>query len=502
MLTQVPYLGTHQCRKSFCLVPPSPELFAQLYARWNELRAAKRLPEKVTFEDFYFTWRAGRRGENLIGLDDASLIQGSSAEKEGRQLITTPEKPLKGIIKTIVLLVDFDDRPHRADRTPSYYEQMLFGEPGLFLSGSMREFYRKVSNFDEEKEVGIDIQGNVYGWIRLPQTSKHYTNNASGMGKYPQNVQRMAEDAVKLAVKQGIIFDPSLDALNEGLVTALFIVHSGSGAEQTGNPDDIWSLKWVIPDSIKVGKTAGDNDLSVRTFLTVPEDCQMGVCAHEWGHLAARWADYYDTGTVKVSKSNGLGNYCLMASGSWGNMGLTPTLPNGMLRFFHNWITPQVIEKSQKDIELKPAAEGGSVVIIRNPKRLTDTQYVLVEYRRKRGQDAYLPDEGVAIYAIDQSIDNVNEEGFLAIELLQADNKRDLAKIFGQGNRGDATDLYPSTINGKTNKTAGKTTKPPLNVPFKENGKPTPGGRWSGITIKVKGSPGDDRMLIDVQVSA
>ncbi|MFQ5805614.1 MAG: immune inhibitor A domain-containing protein, partial [Phycisphaerae bacterium] len=61
--------------------------------------------------------------------------------------------------------------------------------------------------------------------------------------------------------------------------------------------------------------------ITANTFLTVPEDCQMGVCAHEWGHLAARWADFYDTGRSRLRRSNGLGNYCLMASGSWANGG-------------------------------------------------------------------------------------------------------------------------------------------------------------------------------------
>ena len=460
-----------------CLVPPDPRLMQRLLSRFKELMDQKRLPDDWSFRDFYAQWLSTRRGRTVPGIDDGLVLEVTDRSFEEIEKISRPTKKLAGTIRTMVLLVDFEDEPHANENTVGIFAEMLFG---TIPSGSMSEYYQEVSN-------GIvKIEGEVHGWYRMPKPLSFYTNGGSGtLTTFPRNAAGLARDAVQAALLEGVSFE-QYDVFGEKIVTALFVIHAGRGAEQTGSPHDNWSHKWQIPGGVVVQNSP---NIVAQTYLTVPEDCLVGVCAHEWGHLAARWADYYDTG--ETGKSQGLGMYCLMASGSWGEGGKSPTYPNGMLRSFHDWINVQAVD-SNSEVELKPASEGGCVVVIRNNATMSNSQYVVCEFRKRTRMDRALPDEGLAVFVVDESIENVNDESNLAIELIQADGNRNLAKSGHFGNTGDEHDLFPhKEAHGSTKRTLGKTTKPRIDLP---------GGTWSGITIRVLGEASDESLRLKIEL--
>ena len=70
----------------------------------------------------------------------------------------------------------------------------------------------------------------------------------------------------------------------DGVVDALVVICAGSGAEQTGNVNDIWSHKWSITPQVRDGVT-------IDRYFMAPEDGRVGVMAHELGHLLMGWPD-------------------------------------------------------------------------------------------------------------------------------------------------------------------------------------------------------------------
>jgi immune inhibitor A len=412
--------------REFRLVPPAPQVIAHLHAEYLRTRGDKKLSFKNYLKRIGFA-------DPAAGLKGADSGRRSTAGA-GMKLVAVPSRPVTGSLRIVVLLVDFPD--NKGTRSANEYEDMLFSR-NQFQTGSMRDFYVEASR------SRVDVIGSVHGWLRMPHNYSYYVNNHSGTGLYPRNAQKLAEDALHAALKKKVQFPADLDKFGDGAITGLFIVHAGQGAEvmstKIAQAKAIWSHKAEMKKLVKVS-----DNLSATNYLTVPEDCHMGVCAHELGHLAFQWDDFYDPNyDLDGSFWDGSGVWDLMAGGSWNNGGLTPAHPAGLHKSQHGWVEVQQVNATATDLVVPPySKDGGKVVKITSP-RFSSSQCLILENRRRKGFDKMLPGEGLLVWRVDTEMEQTSPNR-PAMLLVQADGRHDMEKPKDQ-DAGDAGDPFPGS---------------------------------------------------------
>lgn len=364
-----------------------------------------------------------------FGLNDGLIIPGTSfplgTPSAVVRNVAADRAPLRGAVRVIVVLVEFSDA--QMNESVQHYEDLFFSS-GSHATGSVRDYYKEASN------GLIDIQGDVVGPYQLPKTLAEYAHGESGMGAALPNARTMARHAVE-ASNVDVNFAP-YDNDGNGYVDAFIVVHAGGGAEQTGSTGDIWSHKWVL----EPGEVTADST-KIFAYLTIPEDARLGVSAHELGHLLFGWPDLYDTDY----SSNGIGNWCLMAGGSWNNAGDTPAHPSAWCKSNQGWVT--VVNQTSNGLATIADVKDGQQVWRLWKDGAASPEYFLVENRQRSRFDAHLPDGGLLIWHIDEATPNNTNENHYKVALVQADGSRHLEL---KANRGDGGDCYPGSADNRT----------------------------------------------------
>jgi len=360
-----------------------------------------------------------------------------------------------GSVKNLVILLRFSDHgPTGQNRTlPSAAHvatimNAVGGDPVLAPTGSVRDHYLETSYGQ------FTIDSTVVGWIDAPNTEAFYANGNSGLTSLTWDLITAGLNAADASVNFS-----QYDEDGDGWVDAITFLHSGYGAEwggvdQYGSDyvDRMWSHKWSIPTWTSAeGVKVSAYNLSPGLWATSGSSPgRIGVVCHELGHFFGL-PDLYDTD----GSSQGIGNWCLMAAGSWGFDGSQhyPSHMSAWAKSKLGWLSPQLILPGA---HVAPQVEFNPTVF---RSGYPPGEYLLVENRQEVGFDLQLPQGGLAIWHIDESKGSLsqnspnNEEGHpgqggwpgngshFRNALLQADGTYDMEQGL---DRGDGADVYRS----------------------------------------------------------
>jgi M6 family metalloprotease-like protein len=428
-----------------------------------------------------------------------------------------------------------------------YYEDLIFGteynpyELDVFkkYDGANVPKDRTMQNAYKESSYGkvnlVRKENTDFVWVELPRGASYYLDQE---GKYAENGKyvlgndngdahtgEFIRDLLKAADSQVDFSKYAID----GVVPNVFVIHEGTGAEFSRDPAQFWSHKWDLLSALyfgkyyETGKTADVySGMSEEEWInkTVAEEmtydgvvvdtyniqpgiggnvagfnlatngydealkqgpfpAQAGVYSHEFGHILGL-PDFYDT----LYTSEGVGNYSMMAGGSWmrypnsaAYSGNSPTHFDPFSKIFLGWVNPISVtpESGVKTITLpsidKATADNG-IVKMEVPGS-NGTEYFLFENVQQSGFNKGLirqgeGSHGLLAWHVDENIISLyqnagfrpnNVENWMnkrfqynefqvagdgtvvthyGLSVLQADGKYDLEKYV---NRGDAADF-------------------------------------------------------------
>ncbi len=367
------------------------------------------------------------------------------------------------------------------------FQALLFDGPNP--TGTMTEYYEEISY------GAFSLDGTVYGWYAVAESSSFYESSNNGLGTWPNNAAHFVYD---LAAASDAVVDYSIydndgpDGLpnsgdDDGYVDQFFAIHTGNGGE-CGLTSNIWSHKWSISWSggpvggyVTDDSSASGGFIHVDEYIIQPEmncdkETMIGILVfcHEFGHSLGL-PDLYDYDY----SSEGIGNWGLMGGGGYGWGG-----PSHMCAWSKEqvgWIEPIEVISNTGIVSLPQVEDSPTVVKLWKDGDYSGDEYFLVENRQKAGFDVNLPIPGILIWHIDNSMPNNDNENHKLVDLEAADGLNDMDLLV---NWGDIGDPWPG-ITG--NRTFGWHTNPNSN---------SYGSSWSEVVVN---NIGDPCILMDVR---
>ncbi len=388
--------------------------------------------------------------------------------------------PLSGNLPVLLIQGLFSDSPE-----PHISQQDL--QTSLFEGPS--EFGTLTDYYDEVSGGRLTVSGEALPWVRTTVSMAEAVGTSYGLGGDAKTGEFLVQAVagVDELVDFGRFDNDGPDGVSnsgddDGYVDAVafqFIEISAS----CGGPG-IWPHRsriqyWFDPEASYTSNDprTGGGFIRVNDYTTQSAaDCggvnvqKATTIAHELGHVLGL-PDLYDRsrGLLPEERRWVVGCWDLMAAGSWGcgtnnrEAWVRPTHMGAWEKIRLGWLGGLEVVQGVLDQEftLEPVQSSGQAlkVFLEEGNPSSQTEYLLIEYRKKVGFDQDLPAAGVLVYHVDPKIKSNRPcdscPQTYMVELLEADGNNTLRLNFLQGgNRGEAGDVWGASGPGRlTNNT-------------------------------------------------
>ena len=364
--------------------------------------------------------------------------------------------PKTGKIRSVVLLVNFTDVKFTIESAQKQFTRLL-NEQGYSdngSSGSARDYFIASSN------NRFLPQFDVYGPFDLSHDLAYYGANTENNGKvnHSPKATDMVREACNIASENGVDFS-LYDEDGNGVIDNIFIYYAGYNEAEGAEENTIWPHRSRINNGPYYnGKQLSDyactSELRGSGGKTM---CGIGTFCHEFGHVLGL-PDMYD---VSNSERYTVGQWDIMASGSYNNEGCTPPSYSAFERFMLGWLQPEQLTEIGGYDCLPLVTDNKAYLIAAEPFNSdafnpSPSEYFLLENRQRVGWDSTfnaskqsadrsgqlfgaIPGEGLLISHITFSngynTNNFNNQTILGYDIVEAYN--DNAKS------SSANDTYP-----------------------------------------------------------
>lgn len=352
--------------------------------------------------------------------------------------IRISDYPVIGRCKSLVLLVDFNDvRFSTLPDAYSYFNGLLNEEGFRYdngADGSARDYYLASS------AGKFDPDFVVVGPITLPKNRAAY--GADDEGWLDLRGHEMVMDACILADSTIDFRDFDLD--EDGEVDNVYVFYAGYGQADTMDSDALWpqsNLLYtnkevdLILDGVRINHYAYSNELRYEGSSKPAMPVGIGTFVHEFGHVLGI-SDHYDSSLSGARP--GVDNWDTMAAANYFNNMHTPPLFSAFERGELGWLDySNLTEANNGDIVILNPLDESNMAYRVPVAGSSGQEYFILENRRQRGWDTYLPGQGMLVWHIDMDEDawlsnNVNTDpSHNRVDIVEADGYESINNLAG-----------------------------------------------------------------------